>query len=300
MTDDHTVTAGRLIKGVGGIYTIYTADGVEVKGKPRGLFRNEGMIPIIGDHVSLSPSGDADIPYRIEEIFPRKNALIRPPVSNIDVLVITVSCHSPKPDPKLIDKLLILCGSKSIHPLIWITKADLDYNRAEDLCELYESIGYETEISAVTEDTDEIAFTRHDELDGKTIIFAGQSGVGKSTLCNALIGSDHMEIGRVSVKLHRGKHTTRHVELIPFGDKGGFIADTPGFSSLSLTDLGIAIEEIPLGYPELGKIKDHCRFQDCRHMGEEGCALSRDTMSPERLTRYREFMTEIKNAKKYR
>ena len=265
-------------------------------GKPRGLFRNEGIVPMIGDHVVIVPSGDTDFPFQIVDIAPRRNDLIRPPVSNLDVLVITVSCKTPAPDEKLIDKLLILCGAKDIFPVLWITKRDLDEKRASRMEALYNEIGFTVRTSS--KDSFDSDLRSASFLVGKTVIFAGQSGVGKSTLCNALLGEDYMEVGKISTKLQRGKHTTRHVELIPFGD-GGFIADTPGFSSLRLPELGVQAEEVVFGYPELLRVKNKCRFQDCRHMGEDGCAVEESGIDPNRLARYREFVKELQNVKKY-
>ena len=287
---------GIIIKGIGGAYHILLENKEISVGKPRGLFRNEGITPTVGDRVSVVPSGDSDFPLQIVEIHERRNILVRPPISNLDVLIILVSCKRPAPDYKLIDKLLIICAVKNIHPVIWITKTDLDEKRAEKIKNLYEEAGFSVFSSSL------MSFEKAPLEDflkkGKTIAFAGQSGVGKSTLCNRILGEGYMEVGIISKKLQRGKHTTRHVELIPYGDKA-FIADTPGFSSMRLFDVGVEEKEVVLGYPELLRIKDQCRFQDCRHMNEDGCAVSSVAIDNERLLRYREFTEELKNQKKY-
>ena len=289
------IKRGIIIKGVGGAYEICLENHEVVGAKPRGLFRNTGTVPTVGDQVEIEESGDPDFPYMITEIYPRKNILVRPPISNLDTLVITISAKMPKPDYTLIDKLLILCGKNKIHPVIWITKIDLAPKKADEIGIMYGKAGFTIVMSSMEMDIKSIF---PEELYAKKIIsFAGQSGVGKSTLCNALVQSEFMEVGAVSKKLKRGKHTTRHVELIPFGN--GYIADTPGFSSLRLPDLGIETNDVILGYPELAQIQDQCRFQDCKHIGEEGCAEDQAEIDEQRFNRYREFVSQLQQMKKY-
>lgn len=283
-----------IIKGVGGAYHIREG-GEVVLGKPRGIFRNENVIPAVGDRVDIVPSGDTDFPYQITRIYPRKNVLIRPPIANLDTLVITVSARNPYPDKKLVDKLLIVCAARNIEPILCVTKGDLSKKGAKNLADLYRSAGFYVLESEKRDDL--LAYISDRFNEDKIIAFAGQSGVGKSTLCNMLLGADYMPVGNLSAKLKRGRHTTRHVELIPV-KKGGYIADTPGFSSMSLFDMGIREEEVIFGYPELLAIQD-CRFGDCRHMGETGCVLETADIEAGRLLRYREFVNELKNQKRY-
>jgi ribosome biogenesis GTPase len=288
--------SGRITKGIGGSYTILLDDGESVFAKPRGIFRNRKVIPTVGDFCEVEPSGDPDIPYTIVSISDRKNLLVRPSVANIDVLIIAVSTANPEPDLKLLDKLLILCPKLDIEPLIWLTKTDLSREKADTLIKEYSDAGFHVVESSQEEmlpdDQIQKIFENH------TVGIAGQSGVGKSTLCHRLTGMDHIEVGDISERLKRGKHTTRHVELFPF--RGGFLIDTPGFSSLDVDRIGIEEADLVEGYPELLRIAGKCRFQDCRHTGELGCQISESGISEGRLARYREFLDIILvNSKKY-
>ncbi len=285
---------GVIIKGVGGAYTIQTQSG-QVLAKPRGIFRKNKQTPTVGDHVLLVASGDPDFPYVIDSIEPRRNLFIRPPVANLDIVILTLAVQKPAPDLKLLDKMLILCGVKDVTPVIWITKKDLDPEKAEEIRQIYQKTGFQIFISSQEDDFSAAAMEAL--FLGHTVGFAGQSGVGKSTLCNLLTGFSDMEIGQISLRLGRGKHTTRHVELFPA--KGGFLIDTPGFSSLELEALQVSPEEVVLGYPELRILTNQCRFQDCKHMGELGCALKEDMIDPGRLERYREFVNELVKIKPY-
>ncbi len=286
----------RIIKGVGGEYTILLPDKEEVLAKPRGVFRKRNMKPTVGDYCQIEESGDPDIPYTISEIMPRKNILIRPSVANIDVLVIAISVVDPDPDLKLLDKLIIICKKLDIEPIILFTKTDLDPEKVEVLEEEYKSAGIRILTSSKEETLpDEVIEEIFHE---RTVGIAGQSGVGKSTLCHKLTGMDHIEVGDISDRLKRGKHTTRHVELFPY--RSGFLIDTPGFSSLDIGEVGLELEDVIGGYPELLAITGKCRFMDCRHKGELGCKIEESTISDGRLSRYREFLDiMIEKSKRY-
>ena len=287
---------GRITKGVGGAYTIMLSGGEFVLAKPRGIFRNRKMTPTVGDFCTVGPSGDPDIPYTIEDIRERKNVLVRPSVANIDILIITMAVIDPQPDLKLLDKLLIICASLDIEPIIWLTKVDLSTEKALELKTEYSSAGYRVVCSSKEEMLDQELI--HEIFTGHTVGIAGQSGVGKSTLCHRLTGMDEIEVGHISERLRRGKHTTRHVELFPF--ENGFLIDTPGFSSLDIAEIGLSVEDVILGYPELLKIAGQCRFQDCRHRGEAGCAIENAEISEGRLARYRELLDiMIEKSKRY-
>ncbi|MBO4474342.1 MAG: ribosome small subunit-dependent GTPase A [Clostridiales bacterium] len=295
-TGSERTKSGRIMKGVGGEYTIHLPDGACVLAKPRGIFRKRKVIPTVGDYCEIEPSGDPDIPYTIVSIKDRKNLLIRPSVANIDVLIIAVSISDPQPDLKLLDKLLILCPKLHIDPVILLTKTDLAQDEAQKLASIYEGAGFRVLMSSkedmLPSDTVEELFKGH------TVGIAGQSGVGKSTLCHRLTGMDHIEVGDISERLKRGKHTTRHVELFPY--EGGFLIDTPGFSSLEVDRIGIEEEDVIGGYPELLSIAGKCRFQDCRHKGELGCRVEESGISEGRLARYREFLDIIiETSKRY-
>ena len=290
------VLEGRIMKGVAGDYTILLKSGESVLAKPRGLFRNRKLTPTVGDFCIIEPSGDPDIPYAISDILPRKNLLIRPSVANIDILVIAISVCEPDPDLKLLDKLLIVCAKLSIRPVILLTKTDLDPVKAAILQKEYQEAGFRVLLSS-KEETISDAETK-EIFCGNTVGIAGQSGVGKSTLCHRLTGMEHIEVGDISERLRRGKHTTRHVELFPFQE--GFLIDTPGFSSLEIDEIGLETADVIGGYPELVRISDRCRFQDCRHKGELGCMVGESGITDGRLSRYREFLDiMIEKSKRY-
>jgi len=287
-----------IVRGVGGQYWIDDGSGAEpVPARARGIFRKDGVTPLPGDHVVCAVSDDPLVPLQITAIQPRRNALVRPPVANLDCLVITFSLDDPAPDLYLIDKLLIVCAANSIDPILCLTKTDriAEPLAADRLLAPYESAGF-TVLRCGFDGR-----AGRDQLlkliAGRVVSFAGQSGVGKSTLLNDLFGSERMLTGSTSEKAGRGRHTTRHVELFPFED--GFIADTPGFSSLELETLGVRAEDVLAGYPEIAVAEGRCRFLDCRHTGESGCALEALTVDAGRLERYRYFRNLIDSIKTY-
>ena len=295
MTEPGRIQSGTIVKGVGGSYEIHISGEGTVLAKPRGIFRKDKITPTVGDHVEIEPSGDPDAPYMICSILPRKNLMIRPSVANVDILILTFSPVEPQPDFKLLDKLLILCAKQEIRPVIWLTKTDLDADEVERIRTIYQGAGYDVFSSSLDEPFDYALI--EPLFHGNTVGFAGQSGVGKSTICNILTGDTSMKVGAISERLHRGKHTTRHVELFPVED--GYLMDTPGFSSLELTDIGLETDDVRLGYPELQRITGKCRFQDCRHTGELGCVIEEAKMDPDRLLRYREFVALLLKNKTY-
>ena len=285
------VVQGVITKGVGGAYSVKDRVACQI----RGGLRLGDIVPQAGDRVTIEPSGDPDLPYVITKILPRKNNLVRPPVANVDFLILTFSVTDPEPDLKLLDKLLIISANLDITPLIVFTKEDLGREAAAKYLDEYSACGYQVFVSS--KDCPVTAEALESITGNGIAAFAGPSGVGKSTLCNRIIGKEHMEVGTISKKLKRGRHTTRHVELFDFGE--GFITDTPGFTSLSLLQLGIGYKEVPAGYPEISKFTGKCKYDDCRHIKEEGCvvrdALSLGQIGQERYNRYREFSEELYN-----
>lgn len=281
--------AGRILSGVGGLYRIDARPGHTILlASARGLFRKSGFVPTAGDIVDCQSSGDPDRPWRIMSVRERKNFLIRPSVANLDGLIIIVSAADPPPDFLLVDKMLALSLIHGIEPLICLTKTDLSdpgIDRLDDYrpvgCRLIETnLQNETGLEALKS-----------WIHGKTVCMAGQSGVGKSTLLNRLFGSEQMAVGELSLKIGRGRHTTREVVFFPFA--GGYLADTPGFSSLELYQLGITGSQLPLAYPELADVGGRCRFSGCRHVGELGCAVTACAIAPERLRRYRDLREQL-------
>ena len=286
---------GIITKGVGGTYTVRNEQGENVLCQIRGGLRHRKLTPFVGDRVEFENSGDPDIPFVLEKILPRKNSLVRPPLANIDIVLLAFAVADPEPDLKLLDKMLIVCDTMNIRPVIIFTKADLNSEYADHLRSVYSRCGYDTFVSSDNEKVrDEVV-----SLVGKNEIaaFTGPSGVGKSTLCNHFLDDDNMEVGSISERLKRGKHTTRHVELFELGD--GFITDTPGFTSLDLFELGIGYDRVINGYPELSKAGKECRFKDCRHLGERDCRVkeliaSEDlSIDKDRYLRYKEFYEDL-------
>ncbi len=283
----------RILRGVGGRYRLHGEDGTESDASPRGLFRRNGQVPTPGDLVECRPSGDPDMPWRMERILPRNNLFLRPPLANLDMLLLIFSMRDPLPDLLLLDKLLILCGANRVNPVICVTKCDLAEEEAVALARIYRAAGYPVTMSRLGPD-------RRPDLDwlppaDTTIAMAGPSGSGKSTLMNHLTGEDRMEIGTVSRRIGRGRHTTRHVELIPLPG-GGYLADTPGFSALTLSGAGVAAQQVVAGYPEFATHADRCRFLGCHHVSEPECAVRKAAeaglIDPGRLSRYRAFRLE--------
>ena len=244
-----------------------------------------------GDHVRYAASGDPDLPWVIEEILPRRNELARPAIANLDILLITVAVSRPEPDFFLIDRLLVCCFGHGIEPVLVLNKMDEANDEiVERLLANYKPVGCPI-VQTGLSDHDSIQELRQ-HVKGRVVSFAGQSGGGKSTILNRLFDEEHMPTGTLSERIGRGRHTTRHAELFPMED-GGFIADTPGFSSLLLSDLGFSSEQLVFGYPELLAIEENCRFRSCRHLNDLGCAVEHSTIHPERLERYRTMRREL-------
>ncbi len=252
---------GVITKGIGGLYTVM-ADGIYYECSVRGKFRQKDMpTPIVGDKVELVCVND-DV-YAIDEIYTRKNMLIRPNVANVDRLVIAFSPMKPKPELYLVDKLTLTAAKEGIETVICITKSDL--GNAEPYRKIYSEAGYKTVVTGFG--SDEGINELYSLTKGGITAFAGCSGVGKSTLINKISGGELLSTGSVSRKTERGRHTTRHVELIPL-ENGGYVLDTPGFSSYELEEEGRVSDY----FPEMKQCGE-CRFSDCRHINEPDCAV---------------------------
>lgn len=291
---------GLIIKGIGGFYYVKTEFGI-FECKARGIFRKDSFTPLPGDKVSISISNKDEKVGNIEEILPRESQLIRPAVANVNQIAIVISIKSPQPDFILLDKLLITVEQKEISAVVCINKIDLDKTlEYKKVAEAYQKSGYR--VIALSS----VEVTGFDELEGaligKTTVFAGQSGVGKSTILNKVLDSYVMKTGKVSEKIERGKHTTRHAELIEL-KSGGFVVDTPGFSSFELS--GLEVGELQNYYPEFREYFGKCKFTGCRHISEPGCkvrdALEKEIIDGGRYARYVEFcnMLKQKERKKY-
>jgi len=287
---------GIILKGVGGFYEVLDENDLQsiYTCKVRGVFRKNELTPLPGDRVVFKILDEKKKEGHIEKIADRRNSFIRPPVANIDQLAIVMAVNSPEPDLMLVDKLIISCQAKDIRPLIIINKTDLDEGGSVDeLRKIYEPTGFP--IIMLSKFLKESYDKLHQELIGYTTAFAGQSGVGKSTILNMIMDNWLMETGDVSEKIKRGKHTTRHVQLFRL-DNGGFILDTPGFSSYSLSEINH--QELDSYYPDFKDCLGLCRFKGCSHRNEPGCAVkelcSQGKLDKGRYNRYVELYGELK------
>lgn len=284
---------GTIIKGIGGFYYV-EVDGEVYECKARGIFRKQKVTPTIGDKVEIEVKNEKGA---IAGIKPRKTYLIRPAVANVDTLMLVIAAASPAPNLFLADKMLINAQANGIEPVVCINKTDLaDY---DELAKIYTDAGYK--VICVSAETEGGAELLREYLKGRTTAFAGLSGVGKSTILSQIIG-DKLETGEISEKIQRGKHTTRHVELFALRD-GGYVLDTPGFSSLEITDVSdITAEELSSYFPEMADVYG-CRFRGCSHINEPDCAvkklLDEGKIAPSRYESYVAIYNILKNAKKY-
>ncbi len=252
---------GRIITSVGGLYTVETSCGI-CTCKARGVFRKKGIIPYVGDYVKLSDDGV------ICEILPRKNSILRPPAANLDQILFVVSSCQPSPNLLLLDSFLAVAFYKQIEPIIVVTKLDL--KQAADFCGLYEKAG--VRVMQVDYENPASVAAVAARLQGRVSMMTGNSGVGKSTLLNAIDPSLQLKVGEISEKLGRGRHTTRQVQL--YACAGGYLADTPGFSTFEAEQyVQMEKEQIAGCFPEFAPFLGKCRFSDCAHVCEKECAV---------------------------
>ena len=259
---------GLIRKGIGGFYYVDTGDNVYAS-KARGLFRKKGQTPLVGDRVEIEVTHEADKEAYITAILPRKNTLIRPPVANLERLFIVAALHNPPPSTLMIDKMIAICEKKGIDPVVVLNKADLGEDRA--LREIYQRAGFEVVTTSAAQNSGLDELRRL--IKGKLCAFAGHSGVGKSSLLNLLAPQALAQVGGLSARLERGRHTTRHVELFPVA--GGLIADTPGFSAFDNEKGGEPLDKDALdqSFREFRPYLGQCRFIGCAHIKEKGCAV---------------------------
>ncbi len=255
---------GKIIRAVGGIYYTETAEGV-LACRARGIFRNRSVSPAAGDNVTVSADDNAE--PQIESIAERKNLLIRPPLANLDLVLLVVSSCEPAPNAYIIDKLISIFESKDIETALIFTKTDM--REVGELAHIYEKAGYRCFFTDPERGADDIRAY----AEGKTAAMIGNSGVGKSSLMNRIFPELNTETGEISKKLGRGRHTTREVRMYPL--HGGYIADTPGFSTVDIERYGrIPKEELAGCFTEFTPYFGKCRFADCAHLKESGCAVT--------------------------
>ncbi len=288
---------GTIIKGIGGFYYVKAGDCV-YSCRARGKFRKESLTPIVGDVAQIDVTDETKKEGYVINILPRKNELFRPQVSNIDLLLITFAAESPTPSLAFIDKLTVTAASRNIKSAICINKCDLNPEIAEEYARIYELAGFK--VLRVSAETGENVGHLKELLKDKTTALAGSSGVGKSSLLNAIGESFNLKIGGVSDKIQRGKHTTRHTELFPLSF-GGFVFDTPGFGSYEIEN--ISYKDLPSLFPEIESFEGGCRFTGCSHIKEPDCsvkaALVEGKIPQSRYESYTTLYEELKKIKEW-
>lgn len=291
------MTEGIILKGIGGFYYVDTADGL-IECKARGRFRKTVGKPIVGDRVTLEIQPEDGTGYLLD-IAPRKNSLVRPAVANLDLLVAVASAAPPVTDPFLIDKVTAIAVHKGIDALVVINKTDSD--PGDELFDTYCRSGIDA--LRVSARTGEGIDALRERLRGRVAAFAGNSGVGKSSVLNRIDPQFSAEVGAISDRIGRGKHTTRHVELHPIGN-GGYIADTPGFSSFETEQMDLVLaEDLQYAFPEFAPYLGQCRFTGCAHVKEKGCAVraavEAGEIAPSRHDSYVKLYESVKDLKEW-
>ena len=290
---------GKIVKGISGFYYVHVVGTGIYECKAKGAFRNQKIKPLVGDNVEIAVIDEEKKKGNVEEILPRKNELIRPAVSNIDMALVIFAAAKPDPNFNLLDRFLCMMEYQHVPVTICFNKCDLVTEEEKKALEdIYKPAGYDIIFTSAKQgiNLDELKAL----LKGKTTTVAGPSGVGKSSLINELQDSVYMETGNISEKIERGKHTTRHSEIIPLGNDA-YIMDTPGFSSMDMP--GFEKEDLWTCYPEFLPHEPYCKFQGCSHISEPNCgvkeALAEGKISPVRYENYKLLYEEMKQIKKY-
>lgn len=290
---------GKIIKGIAGFYTVHGEDGRPYECKARGSFRKDGVKPLVGDDVQIRVLDEQGLVGNVEEILPRRNTLVRPAVANVDQAMIVFAMANPMPNLNLLDRFLVMMEWQGLETVICFSKQDIvDEEREKELLEVYRACGKRVICFSNMDGTglDEIRAC----LSGCTTVLAGPSGVGKSSLLNSIYPEALPEIGELSGKIGRGKHTTRHSELFCIG-KNSFLFDTPGFSSLNLPEEMLK-EDLRECMKEFVVYEKECRFLGCSHIHEPGCRirqkLDEGVISSSRYENYVQMYGELAEAEK--
>ena len=288
---------GIIIKGVGGAYTTLTNNGKQYVCTPRGVFRNKNTTPLIGDAVIISVTDETKQIGTLHTIKPRKNELRRPPVANIDQVIITIATAQPAFNAGLLDRFLVLIAYENIPVIICVNKSDIA--KPDDSFTPYVMAGYPLVYTSVA--TNEGLNSLRAHMAGKINVFAGPSGVGKSSLINALSPKLTLITGEISKKLGRGKHTTRHSEIFPLSNDApemGYCVDTPGFTSLEIET--VPKNELGSLFPEFEQFIGECRFNNCLHLKEKDCAVKEHIGKTVHPMRYESYVKMVEATPNYR
>ncbi len=290
---------GKIVKGIAGFYYVDVVESGIYECKAKGIFRKDNMKPLVGDEVEIEVLDEKIKTGNLVRILPRKNELIRPAAANVDQAIVIFAVRQPEPSYALLDRFLIAMEQQNIPVVICFNKVDLSTQQEVDkMKRIYQDCGYQ--VLATSAENNEGIEELKTYLEGKTSVVAGPSGVGKSSITNLLQGEICMETGEISQKLKRGKHTTRHAQLIKTGEHTYFM-DTPGFSSLFVQD--IEKEDLQEYFPEIFKWNQWCRFQGCAHMNEPDCAVKEAVTEGKihtiRYESYKNIYQELKEKKKY-
>lgn len=290
---------GKIVKGIAGFYYVHVEEQGVLECKAKGIFRNKSIKPLVGDNVQIDIVDKQEMKGNIVKIESRDNELIRPAVANVDQAMIIFAVKNPEPNLNLLDRFLVMMGFQNIETVICFNKTDIgNENEMNSLKKIYNNAGYKVIFTSVSKN-DGVNIVK-EQLKGKTTVFAGPSGVGKSSMLNALVLEEKMETGEISHKIGRGKHTTRHSEIF-YVEQSTYVIDTPGFTSLNVPGM----DETVLGscFPEFISYEKKCRFAGCAHINEPDCgiksAVEDGNISTERYENYKSFYEELKGRKKY-
>lgn len=290
---------GKIIKGIAGFYYVYVEGYGTYECKAKGIFRKDHVKPLVGDNVEMEVLDEHDMEGNIREIIPRRSTLIRPALANVDQAMIIFAIVKPNPNFNLLDRFLIRMERQNLPTIICFNKQDIaSGEEKEALRKAYETCGYHVLFISALEN--EGLEQVRKLLSGKTTTVAGPSGVGKSSLINRLSPVANMETGEISAKIERGRHTTRHSEIIALGEET-YIVDTPGFTSLDISE--ITKEELGRYYPEFVQYEPYCKFSGCAHISEPSCgikdAVADGRISKVRYENYKVLYQELKEIKRY-
>lgn len=285
---------GKITKALSGFYYVRTAEGGLVECRARGRFRKDGLTPLVGDQVLFTPEGKKGM---VEEVLPRKNFFVRPAVANLDLLVVFASSVIPVTEPFLIDRICAIAGNQNVPVVICVNKCDLA--RGDVLAEIYRKAGFEVLLTSA--ETGEGVQELEQMLAGRFAAFTGNSGVGKSSILNCLDAKLQIQVGEVSEKLGRGRHTTRHVEIYELPN-GAWVADTPGFSSFDTERMDLVLKEnLQFAFTDFAPFVGTCQFRDCAHLAEPGCAIRSALECGEiQQSRYDSYVRLYEKAKDYK